>query len=580
MEELEEKKENEASESDVKIESFKSSSLSEALATQGKKKKKGCHFPTAYTILIIIEILFFILTYIIPKGKYDTIEYSDSRKKFIIKSYGKEDIEVEATESVLEEKGIKIPLKNFLDGLIKDPISIPNTYQRIDEKNNNVFSLFIYPIKGLIDSSGICFFLFVLGGTINLLIEMNSLTNGIAALGRATKGKEFILLILIFLIISIGGTTYGMMEETLPFYPILIPIFMKSGYDAILGVAPLYLGSMVGSMFSTINAFSVVMASYSAGINFMDTIYFRLVCLALGDCLGILMLYLYFLRIKKDEKNSVVYPIKKELEAKYLKDKKKAKEKVVEKTDDKSEDNILEIKEKEEEIGKNEENEENEEDKENENKFTCIQKLGLIALITGFLVMIIGILAFKWSFEEMTGVFLVTSVFLMFLYGKGEKEGIEVFIRGAGDFVGVSLVIGIARGINLTLTEGNVSDTILDSMTGFISSLPKILFAIIMLLIFIFLGFFIQSSSGLAVLAMPVLAPLADSANCDRSVVVNTYMFGQFLIGFIAPTGFILIVLQMVEIPYNFWLKFIWPILLAFFIFLIILVILNAAFFS
>ena len=138
------------------------------------------------------------------------------KKKFIIKSYGKEDIEVDATESVLEEKGIKIPLKNFLDGLIKNPISIPNTYQRIDEKNNNLFSLFIYPIKGLIDSSGICFFLFVLGGTINLLIEMNSLTNGIAALGRVTKGKEFILLILIFLIISIGGL---LMEWWRKLYP-------------------------------------------------------------------------------------------------------------------------------------------------------------------------------------------------------------------------------------------------------------------------------------------------------------------------------------------------------------------------
>ena len=200
-------------------------------STQGKEPtsqtKKKCHFPTAYTILTIIEILVFFLTYIIPKGKYDTIEYSS--KNFIIKFHNGTDLTINATEQVLKDFKIKIPLENFQKGYIKKPISIPGTYNRITGESTNFFSLFLYPIKGLIDSSDISFFLMILGGNLNILIESNALSSGMAALSRVTKGKGFLLACLVFFIISIGATTFGMLEEIFPFYPILMPIFLKSG---------------------------------------------------------------------------------------------------------------------------------------------------------------------------------------------------------------------------------------------------------------------------------------------------------------------------------------------------------------
>ena len=565
MEESEESKQNKKIENlEVSNPNINSSRNSENPDVNSEpEKKNGCQFPTAYTILIILEVIFFILTYIIPKGKFDTIEYSDNT--FIIKSFNKSDIVVNATEEELKKRNINIPLENFIKGLIKNPISIPNTFREINAENSNFFKLFTYPILGLIDSCGIAFFLFVLGGAINILIEMNALSSGIAALGRLTKGKEFILLILVEIITSLGGSTFGFMEEVLPFYPILMPIFLKSGFDVMLSMAPLFIGSMIGCMFSTVNAFSVVIASYSAGINFVDGIYFRLICLGLGDFIGILYLYFYYLRIKKDEKKSVVYDIRKKLEDKYLKNENKEKiDNDNVKGNEVNEGEPLLNKEKEEKII----------------EFTIRQKIGLIVLMIGFGIMIYGVLALDWWFEHMTGVFLVCAVIFIILYNQGEQKGVEVFIKGAGEFVGVSLVIGFARGINITLNEGNISDTILNALINLISGLPKIIFAVIMLLTFIFLGFFIQSSSGLAVLSMPVFAPLADNANCSRVVVINTYMFGQYLIGFIAPTGICLIVLQLLDIPYNYWIKFIWPFLIILFIFLIILVILNAAFIS
>lgn len=526
-----------------------------------EEKKSKCQFPTAYTILIILEVLFFLLTYIIPKGKYDTIEFS--KETFIIKSYGKKDVVVNATQKELDDRGVTIPLENFQKGLIKGAVSIPNTFQNIDKENLNFFSLFLYPILGLIESCGIAFFLFVLGGTINILIEMNALTAGIEALGRVTKGKEFILLILVFIISAFGGTTFGFMEEVLPFYPILMPIFLKSGFDGILGMGPLFIGSMIGCMFSTVNAFSVVIASYSAGISFVEGIYFRLVSLGLGSVVGIMYLYFYYLKIKKDKTKSAIYDIRDKLEDKYLKN-------IKEVENNKGQTN------EEETLLKNEKKEKD----EIKSKFTILQKIGIIILFIGFGIMIFGVLVLNWYFEHMTAVFLVIAIILMFIFQKGEQKGIEVFIKGASEFVGVSLIIGFARGINITLNEGYISDTILDTLSNLISGFPKVLFAVLMLIIYIILGFFIQSSSGLAVLSMPVFAPLADEAKCSRSVVINAYMFGQYLIGFIAPTGICLIVLQLVGIPYNYWIKFIYPFLIIMLIFLIILVILNAALFS
>jgi len=186
--------------------------------------------------------------------------------------------------------------------------------------------------------------------------------------------------------------------------------------------------------------------------------------------------------------------------------------------------------------------------------------------------MILGIMILDWWFEHMSAVFIVFGVVLMFLFGKGERKAIESFIKGAGDFAGVAIINGIARGINITLDEGKILDTIINSLSSAISGFPKIIFAILMLIVFIFLGIFIQSSTGLAVLSMPVFAPLADEVKCSRSVVVNAFMYGQYLIAFISPTGYILIILQIAKIGFNYWIKFILPFMIIMFVILVILI--------
>ena len=521
-----------------------------------KSEKKVCAFPSAYSILLIIELIVFILTYIIPKGLYDKITYSSEENQFVIKSYNGTVTRLNATQAILDKYKVKIPLDSFVKGYIQDPISIPDTYHSLDESFTNPLKVLLYPILGYVDSAKISFFLMVMGGCLNLLIEMEALSAGMAALSRVTKGREFLLLILVFIIIAIGGTTFGMAEETLAFYPILMPIFLKSGFDGMLAAAPLFMGSVIGNMFSTVNPFCVVLASYSAGITFTKGTVLRVILLVLVTTLGIIYLYIYYRRILVDEQKSVVYEIKDNSE------KKDGDQYVVEISEVKS-DNLLS-------------NNIDSRPSITKMEFVLKQKIAIIIFIAGFVIMVAGILIFDWWFEHMTAVFLVLGIVLMFLYNKGEKEALECFLKGAGDFIGVTIVIGIARGINLTLNDGKISDTILNSLTNGIGDLPSLGFALIIFIIFIFLGIFIQSSSGLAILSMPVFAPLADKVQLSRVVVVNAYMWGEYLVAFITPTGLVLIVLSMAHIGYSYWVKFIWPFMLVLFILLIFFVLISS----
>jgi hypothetical protein len=238
-----------------------------------------------------------------------------------------------------------------------------------------------------------------------------------------------------------------------------------------------------------------------------------------------------------------------------------------------------------------------EENKENENKndeeamlkdekktknveskeFTWIQIIALFFFICGFIIMIVGVVALNWWFSEMTSVFLVVGIILMICLRKEEAKAVSVFMKGVGDFASISLAVGLARGINLTLENGMISDTILNGLAGSLGQMNKVLFAIVMIFIYIILGIFIQSSSGLAVLSMPIFAPLAEQVNCSRALIVNAYMFGQNLVGFVTPTGLLLIILQITGVSYYQWLKFIWPYMIVIFIYILILIMINTA---
>ena len=359
------------------------------------------------------------------------------------------------------------------------------------------------------------------------------------AISQKTKGREFSLVIISFIFFAAGGTIFGFWEETIPFYSILMPLFLINNFDPLVPMATIFLGSAVGCMFSTVNPFSTIIASNAAGISFNEGLKFRFVALIIFSIISLLYIHRYIKKVKKDPNTSLVMEEQEEIKEKFLKDYSQ-------------ETNI---------------------------KFDWRKKIILFLFVFQFVVMIWGVSSLGWWFQEAAAMFFGVAIIIMFLSGLSEKEAVNGFISGASEVVGVTLIIGLARAINIIMENGMISDTLLFYSSNVVAEMGKGLFSIVMLLIFAFLGIFIPSTSGLAVLSMPILAPLADTVGLSRAVVVDAFTWGQGVILFITPTGLIFVVLQIVGIPYNKWLKFVMPLLLIVAILVIAILYVRSVFF-
>ena len=236
------------------------------------------------------------------------------------------------------------------------------------------------------------------------------------------------------------------------------------------------MGSSIGTMFSTVNPFSVVIASNAAGINFTSGLKFRIVVLIIGSIITLAYMYWYAKKVNQDPKNSLVYDESERIRERFLKDY--------------DPDKVIE--------------------------FTLRRKLIFLVFTVAFLILVWGVAVGGWWFEEMSALFLGVAIIIMILSGLSEKDAVNTFVDGAAELIGVVLTIGLARAINIVMDNGMISDTLLNYSINMITGMSGSLFAIAQLAVFSFLGFFIPSSSGLAVLTMPIMAPLADSVGLSR----------------------------------------------------------------
>lgn len=485
------------------------------------QKKKKRSFPTAFTVLFIILILAAVLTYIVPAGQFSRLSYDSTTNEFVIEDHENTSLAVPATQKILDKYNIQLKLSKFVDGSIKKPIAIPGSYVKIEQRPQGIINVLKSPISGVMDTVDIMIFVLILGGCIGLINKVGAFDAGIGALSKKTKGKEFLIVVIVFALTTLGGTTFGLAEETIAFYPILMPVFLLSGFDAITCIAAIYMGSSIGTMFSTVNPFSVVIASNAAGINFTDALVFRLIVLIIGSIITLAYMYWYTLKVKKDPTTSLVYEERDVIKARFI--------------DEKVSEEIIE--------------------------FTLRRKLIFLIFTAAFVALVWGVAFGGWWFQEMSAVFLAAAIVIMFLSGLEEKECINTFVAGAADLIGVVLTIGLARAINIVMDNGMISDTLLQYSINTITGMSGWLFSIAQLAVFSFLGFFIPSSSGLAVLTMPIMAPLADSVGISREVVINAYNWGQGLMSFITPTGLTLITLEMAHTTFDKWLKWVLPLM-------------------
>ncbi|MDO4665560.1 MAG: YfcC family protein [Actinomycetaceae bacterium] len=489
------------------------------------KRRFKFSFPSAFTILFLLTIIAVIATHFVPAGAYSKIQYGvDGSKEFTLTQPTGETKTLPAEQKTLDDLGVKIEIDKFTSGALTKPVSVPGTYQRLESKPAGPVDVFTSMVDGTIEAIDVIVFILVLGGMIGVVRVSGAFESGLVALTKKTKGREFVLIFLVSVFMVVGGSLCGLEEEAVAFYPILCPIFLAMGYDSIICVGAIFLAGSMGTTMSTVNPFSVVIASNAAGIPFTDGLWWRVIGCIVGGAVVIGYLHWYARKIKADPTFSYTYTDKEEFERQWK----------------------IPM------------------DHTADGRFSWQKKVILVLFISAFVLMVIGVMKLGWWFPQMAASFLALTILMMFIAATGserknEKQLVDAFSAGSASLVAVSLIIGLARGINKILNDGQISDTMLEGATELVKGMHGPVFVIMMLFVFFLLGFVVPSSSGLAVLSMPILAPLADSVGVPRFVIVCAYQWGQYAMLYLAPTGLVMATLQMLDMKFSHWVRFVWP---------------------
>ena len=456
-----------------------------------------------------------VATWLLPAGSFDQLVYDQTNNELVLEGSARKSLP--ATQATLDELGLQMDIEKFIEGKISRPVAVPNTYHENEAAPQGLKSILFAPIRGIYESIDIILFILIIGGFIGVFQHSGAMDRGIASLSYRMQGREKWLIVITVFLIAFGGTTFGLQEETLAFYPILLPIFLAAGYDRLVSVAAIYCGSCIGYMGATINPFSTIIASDAAGVNWTTGFYSRLAMLIIGAVVVCIYIVRYAERVKKDPSKSMVG---------------------------------FEEGDKDQEVTAHEE------------KLSTMNQFVLVLFAMTFLVMIYGVSKLGWWFEEMTALFLGAALLLGIVQRIKEKAFVDAFVKGARDLLGVSLIIGIARGITIVMNDGNISGTLLNDAAQIVGSASGVVFLPILMLIFFVMTLFIASTSGLALVSMPIMGALGNIVGVPTEEIVNAFLFGSGLMMFITPSGVILPSLAMVRVSYNIWLKFMAKLLL------------------
>lgn len=418
------------------------------------------------------------------------------------------------------------------------------------------------PIKGFADALPVCLFVMILGGFLGMMTETGALDNGIAVLVQKLKGNEIMLIPVLMLIFSLGGTTYGMCEETVPFYALLAATMMAAGFDPMVGAATVLLGAGCGCLGSTVNPFAVgaaVDALTGVGIEVNQSIIIGLgaVLWLVTTVMSIVFVMNYAKKVKADKGSTIL--------------------------------SMQELKDAEEAHGKAAS------EVHKEVKLTGRQKGVLIAFAFTFVVMIVGFIPLadlnegvanffdagavydadgnavvqgwsalitglpigQWYFDEASTWFFLMAILIGIIGGLSEKQIVNTFITGAADMMSVVLVIALARGISVLMASTGLDVYVLDAAANALAGLSGVIFAPMSFLVYFGLSFLIPSTSGMATVSMPIMGPLAVKLGFSPEVMVMIFSAAIGVVNLFTPTsGAIMGGLALAKIEWTTWLKF------------------------
>ncbi len=477
------------------------------------EKKRSFRFPSAFTVLFGVTVLVWLLAFIIPTGAYKVSEKTGG--------------------------------------------PVPGSYHSVDAGlsfTDRLYDLFISPINGLygvksaegfigpyetgelFGAAGVFLFVIAIGIFITMSMSTGAIDNGVAHVAKRYGTRGAVVIAILMVLFSVGGTTEGMAEETLGFYALVIPLMLSLGYDRMVAAATILVGAGIGVLASTVNPFATGVASDAAGISIGDGIGFRFLMYVLLVPAGVLFVLRYAKRVKADPSRSLTAPQEGDAEIASA--------------------GVGDVPE-----------------------LTGKQKSVLAIVAVTFAFMIFAIVPWAqvingpdaasyawqldWYFPELAALFLVMSIVVGLIGGLGEKGLTDTLVRGAGDFIGVGLIIVLARGITVIMNNSQITDTVLHSMENAVNNTSSAVFGGLMFLINLPLAFLVPSTSGHAALAMPILAPLGDFAGVSRAMVVTAYQSASGVINLITPTSAVVMGgLALAKVRYDQYLRFMFPLIL------------------
>ncbi|EPN9383815.1 YfcC family protein [Cronobacter malonaticus] len=454
-------------------------------------------FPSAYTILFVLIALVAALTWVVPAGKYQM--------------------------AMNDTLGKEVP--------------VAGTYAPVEAHPQGITAILLAPVDGLYNhvtytagAIDVALFVLIIGGFLGVVNKTGAIDAGIERVTERLHGKEEWMIPILMALFAAGGTIYGMAEESLPFYTLLVPVMMAARFDPLVAAATVLLGAGIGTLGSTINPFATVIAANAAGIPFTSGIWLRVALLVIGWVICVLWVMRYARRVRQDPSLSVVADQWEANRAHFL--------------GSRSGEML---------------------------PFTTTRKIILVIFAASFAVMIYGVAVRGWWMGEISGVFLAAAIITGVVARMSEEAFTSTFIDGARDLLGVALIIGIARGIVVVMDNGMITHTILHSAENLVSGLSTTVFINVTYWIEVVLSFLVPSSSGLAVLTMPIMAPLADFAHVGRDLVVTAYQSASGIVNLVTPTSAVVMGgLAIARVPYVRYLKWVAPLIL-------ILTVLNMA---
>ena len=458
------------------------------MAAESSKGIKQFKVPHVYAIIFALMVIFAVLTWIVPSGSYQRQEVN-----------GRE-VTVAGTYEQSE--------KTYIDEETGDEVDL----------RQGVFDVLQAPTRGIQEAIEVVAFILIVGGSFQVITKTGAITSGMGRVVRRFKNKDILIIPIAMVLFALGGTSFGMAEETLPFFAIFMPIMMAMGFDSMTAFMVVFVGARTGYIASTINPFNVLIAQGSLGIQGNPQLWLRMIALVVLTAVAITWVVLYARRVKKNPESSITF-----------------EDDIAKKVEFAADESALDA------------------------EFTGRQKGVLAVFIAGMCLIIWGLVTQGWYMNEISAVFLAMGLLAGVIAGFSQDVIAQEFVAGIADFAFSAIVVGLARGILVIASDGMIIDTILNALATGLGGIPAVLFTTLLYAVENLLAILVPSSSGLAALTAPIFGPLTELMGLNPEAAVWALSMGSATMSLICPTSAILVAgLGVCKIKLGQWWKTVW----------------------